>query len=63
MCIRDKEIKALDKYQDIEFDFRGRDADFNTKVPVEIAGGNPVDLIIVANPILQQQYCLLYTSL
>lgn len=50
------EIKALDKYQDIEFDFRGRDADFNTKVPVEIAGGNPVDLIIVANPILQQQY-------
>lgn len=51
-----EEIQTLDKYKDIEFMFHGRDADFDTKIPVEIAGGNPIDLIIVANPILQQQY-------
>lgn len=51
-----EEIQKMEKYKNIEFEFHGRDADFDTKVPVSISGGAQVDIIIVANPMLQQQY-------
>ncbi len=51
-----EEIQTMEKYSNIEFEFHGRDADFDTKVPVSIAGGSQVDLIIVANPMLKEQY-------
>ncbi len=50
------EIQTMDKFSNVEFEFHGRDADFNTKIPVSIAGGAQVDLIIAANPMLKEQY-------
>ncbi|OUS75665.1 hypothetical protein B1748_16315 [Paenibacillus sp. MY03] len=51
-----EEIQTLDKYSHVAFEFHGREADFLTSVPISIAGGKQVDIIIVANPIIQQQW-------
>lgn len=51
-----EEIQKMDKYKDVEFEFHGREADFLTTVPVMIAGGEQVDIIIVSNPMIQQQW-------
>ncbi|WP_281890632.1 extracellular solute-binding protein [Paenibacillus sp. YYML68] len=51
-----KEIQTLEKYKNVKFDFHGREADFMTAVPIAIAGGNQVDIIVVANPMIQQQW-------
>ncbi len=51
-----EEIQTLEKYQDVTFEFHGRDADFYTKIPVEIAGGSQIDIMIAANPMKQQQF-------
>ncbi|MEK3884780.1 extracellular solute-binding protein [Paenibacillus sp. PL2-23] len=51
-----EEIQKLEKYKHVTFDFHGREADFLTAVPIAIAAGSQVDLIIVANPMLQQQW-------
>lgn len=50
------ELEAMEKYQNVTFEWVGRDADFNTKMPVEVAGGVEIDLIIVANPIYLSTY-------
>ncbi len=50
------ELESMEKYQNITFNWVGRDADFNTKMPVEVAGGVEIDLIIVANPIFLTTY-------
>ncbi len=51
-----EELQAMEKYADVEFVFYGRDADFATKIPTQIAGGEQYDLMIAANPIEQQKY-------
>ncbi|MRM88988.1 extracellular solute-binding protein [Faecalicatena contorta] len=51
-----KEIQTMDKYSNIDFEFHGREADFDTTVPVAIAGGAQVDVVILANPMIQQQW-------
>ena len=51
-----EEIQTMSEYQNVEFNFVGREADFNTTVPTQIAAGNQIDIIVVANPMLQQQY-------
>lgn len=51
-----EEIQKMDKYSNVDFEFHGREADFDTTVPVTIAGGGQVDIIIVANPMIQQQW-------
>ena len=53
-----EEIQTMSEYQNVEFNFVGREADFNTTVPTQIAAGNQIDIIVVANPMLQQQYSL-----
>lgn len=50
------EIQKMDKYSNVDFEFHGREADFDTTVPVMIAGGEQVDIVIVANPMIQQQW-------
>ncbi|WP_175415126.1 ABC transporter substrate-binding protein [Paenibacillus algicola] len=51
-----EEIQKLDKYSHVTFDFHGREADFLTSVPIAIASGAQVDIIVVANPMIQQQW-------
>ncbi|MFR9708124.1 ABC transporter substrate-binding protein [Paenibacillus sp. MB22_1] len=51
-----KEIQTLDKYSHVEFEFHGREADYLTSVPIAIAGGSQVDIMIVPNPMIQQQW-------
>ncbi|MFI3173393.1 MAG: extracellular solute-binding protein [Eubacteriales bacterium] len=51
-----EEIQTMEKYQNITFNFVGRDADYDTKMPVEVAGGVEIDLVIVANPINLTSY-------
>ena len=56
MIAAQKELQAMEKYANVEFEFVGRDPDFETKMPIQIAGGEEIDLIIAANPIVQQKY-------
>ncbi|MFI3212415.1 MAG: extracellular solute-binding protein [Eubacteriales bacterium] len=50
------EIQTMEKYQNITFNFVGRDADYDTKMPTEVAGGVEIDLVICANPINLTSY-------
>ena len=40
-----EEIQTMSEYQNVEFNFVGREADFNTTVPTQIAAGNQIDII------------------
>ncbi|MGG1554054.1 ABC transporter substrate-binding protein [Paenibacillus ferrarius] len=51
-----KEIQTLEKYKNVQFEFHGREADFATAVPIAIAAGKQVDIVVVANPMIQQQW-------
>ncbi|MFI3208432.1 MAG: extracellular solute-binding protein [Eubacteriales bacterium] len=51
-----EEIQTMEKYQNITFNFVGRDADYDTKMPTEVAGGVAIDLVICANPINLTSY-------
>ncbi|MGV8979735.1 ABC transporter substrate-binding protein [Clostridium sp.] len=51
-----EEIKKMDKYSNVDFEFNSRNADFLTAIPIAIAGGKQEDILIVANPVIQQQW-------
>jgi len=50
------EVEAMEKYSNVEFEVHGREADYLTSVPIAIAGGEQKDIIVVPNPMYQQQW-------
>jgi multiple sugar transport system substrate-binding protein len=50
------EVQTMDKYSNVEFEVHGREADYLTAVPIAIAGGEQKDVVVIPNPMIQQQW-------
>ncbi len=46
------EIVTWDKYSHVDFDIRPTITDFPTAMPIQVAGGEQMDIVAIANPIL-----------
>lgn len=50
------DIETDERFSHVTWEWHAREADFLTAVPIAIAAGTQVDVVIAANPILFQQY-------
>jgi multiple sugar transport system substrate-binding protein len=58
-----EEVQKLEKYSNVEFDIRDKDAEYLTKMPIAIASGEQRDIIAIFNPIEQAKYARAQTIL
>lgn len=49
-------VQAMDKYADVEIVLQDADADYETTLPIKLAGGEQIDIIFCSNPISQQTF-------
>jgi len=50
-----EEVMMMDKYSNIDWEIIERDAEYVTKMPITVAGGEQRDILCFPNPIFQQQ--------
>jgi multiple sugar transport system substrate-binding protein len=50
------EVEEMDKYSNVEFEVHNREADYLTAVPIAIAGGEQKDIVVIPNPMIQQEW-------
>lgn len=49
-------VQAMDKYADVEIVVQEADTDYETTLPIKLAGGEQIDIIFCSNPIQQQTF-------
>jgi len=50
------EVEKMPKYRNVDFEVHGREADYVTACPIAIAGGEQKDIVVIPNPMIQQQW-------